>query len=130
MINNNEDLKNVLNVLGETLEVCSCNPLTGWLRDGFCQFNSKDYGNHSICCVMDENFLNYSKSQGNDLITPMLEYSFPGLKKDDHWCICLERWKQALQDGLAPKVILKSTNIVVLESVSLEVLKKYQYIKN
>ena len=79
---------------------------------------------------MDDNFLKYSKSQGNDLITPMPIYSFPGLKDGDHWCICLDRWKQALLDGLAPKVILESTNIVVLESIPLEKLKEYQFNKN
>jgi len=118
------------NVFGKKLEVCGCSPITGWYRDGFCKFDINDRGNHSICCVMTDNFLNYSKSQGNDLITPFPEYSFPGLKKDDHWCICLERWKQAKQDGLAPLVILEATNIKVLESVALDELKKYQYIKN
>ena len=119
-----------LNVFGEKLEICSCDPLTGWFRDGYCNFDDNDTGNHTVCCVMDENFLNYSKSQGNDLITPMPEYSFPGLKSGEHWCICLERWKEALLDGLAPKLILESTNIVVLQSISLEKLKDYQYIKN
>ena len=79
---------------------------------------------------MDNNFLKYSKSQGNDLITPMPQYSFPGLKEGDKWCICLNRWKQAKDDGLAPLVILESTNIIVLNDLSLEELKKYQYIKN
>ena len=78
---------------------------------------------------MDDNFLQYSKSQGNDLLTPMPIYSFPGLKDGDFWCICLDRWKQALLDGLAPKVILESTNIIVLESVPLEKLKEYQFSK-
>ena len=119
-----------LNVLGLPLESCSCNPLTGWFRDGFCHFDINDNGNHSMCCIMDNNFLNYSKSQGNDLITPMPQYSFPGLKEYDKWCICLNRWKQAKEDGLAPLVILESTNIIVLEDISLEELKKYQYIKN
>ena len=125
-----EDSKANLNVLGTKLEICSCHPLTGWFRNGYCQFDVNDGGNHSICCVMNDNFLNYSKSQGNDLSTPMPEYSFPGLKEGDHWCICLERWKQALLDGLAPMVILESTNIVVLETVPLEILKNYQNIKN
>ena len=79
---------------------------------------------------MDNNFLNYSKSQGNDLITSMPQYSFPGLKEGDKWCICLNRWKQAMEDGLAPLVILESTNINVLKDISLDELKKYQYIKN
>ena len=118
------------NVLGEKLEICSCKPLTGWFRDGFCKYDSSDNGNHSICCVMNENFLNYSKSQGNNLTTPMPEYSFPGLKNGDHWCICLERWKEARDDGLAPLVILEATNIMVLNSLTLDELKKYQYITN
>ena len=83
-----------------------------------------------MCCIMDNNFLNYSKSQGNDLITSMPQYSFPGLKEGDKWCICLNRWKQAMEDGLAPLVILESTNINVLKDISLDELKKYQYIKN
>ena len=119
-----------LNVLGTPLQTCSCNPLTGWFRDGYCHFDKNDYGNHSMCCKMNNNFLKYSKSQGNDLITPMPQYSFPGLKEGDNWCICLNRWKQAKEDGLAPLVILESTNIIVLNDISLEELKKYQYIKS
>ncbi len=118
------------NVLGEKLEICSCKPLTGWFRDGFCRYDLSDRGNHSICCVMNDNFLNYSKSQGNDLTTPRPEYSFPGLKNGDHWCICLERWIEARDDGLAPLVILEATNIIVLNSLTLNELKKYQYIAN
>jgi len=129
MESKNQDRSINLNVLGEKLEICSCNPLTGWYRDGYCRFDKNDIGNHSICCVMNDSFLTYSKSQGNDLITPMPIYSFSGLKEGDCWCICLERWKQALLDGLAPKVILKSTNISVLEYVTLEKLKEYQYVK-
>jgi len=122
--------RDVLNVLGNKLEVCSCNPKTGWFRDGFCHYDTSDQGNHTICCVMNDNFLNYSKSQGNDLITSIPEYSFPGLKSGDKWCICLDRWRQALLDGLAPLVVLESTNEVVLKFISLETLRKYQYIKN
>ena len=129
MKNEIEDENQQLNVLGQKLKICSCKPLTGWFRDGFCNYDQNDRGNHSICCVMDDNFLKYSKSQGNDLITPMPLYSFPGLKEGDHWCICLDRWKQAMLDGLAPMVILESTNIVVLQSVSLEKLKEYQFNK-
>ena len=119
-----------LNVLGTQLQSCSCNPKTGWFRDGFCHFDKNDYGNHSMCCIMDINFLNYSKSQGNDLLTPMPQYSFPGLKEGDKWCICLDRWIQAKEDGLAPLVLLESTNIIVLNHISLEELKKYQFIKD
>ena len=91
-------------------------------------FMSDGPGNR-LCRNCQTDNLKYSKSQGNDLITPMPIYSFPGLKDGDHWCICLDRWKQALLDGLAPKVILESTNIVVLESVPLEKLKEYQFNK-
>ena len=125
-INTNVSME--LNVFGDQLEVCSCNPQTGWFRDGLCRSDLNDRGNHIICCVMDDNFLNYSKSQGNDLITPIPLYSFPGLKNGDHWCICLDRWKQAYVDGLAPLVKLESTNIKVLSSISLNELKKYQFI--
>ena len=122
--------KSNLNVFGNELKICSCNPITGWFRDGLCRNDINDQGNHTICCVMDDNFLNYSKSQGNDLITPIPAYSFPGLKSGDQWCICLDRWKQALEDCMAPLVILESTNIIVLDSISLNQLKKYQFIKN
>jgi len=119
--------KNLFNVLGHKLELCSCSPKTGWYRDGYCHFDPNDSGQHTICCVMSNNFLNYSKSQGNDLVTPAPQYSFPGLKPGDRWCVCLERWKQALLDGLAPQVVLESTNEVVLESIPLETLKKYRF---
>ena len=129
MMNNSlNKINQKLNVLGEELHLCSCKPLTGWYRDGYCNFDIADIGNHTICCVMDDNFLNYSKAQGNDLITPIPEYSFPGLKEGDSWCVCLKRWLQAKEDGLAPSVILESTNIVVLRYISLEELKFYQHI--
>ena len=122
--------KNILNVLGEPLQICSCEPKTGWFRDGYCHYDPLDSGNHTICCVMNINFLNYSKSQGNDLITAIPEYSFPGLNPGDHWCICLERWKEALNDGLAPPVVLEATNQVVLEAISFEILKEHRYSSN
>ncbi len=118
-----------LNVFGDKLKICSCHPKTGWFRDGFCNFDKNDIGKHTICCVMDVNFLNYSKSQGNDLTTPIPEYDFPGLVDGDQWCICLERWKEAYLDGLAPYVVLESTNFVVLESISIETLKEFEYKK-
>ena len=117
------------NVFGDKLQICGCDPITGWYRDGFCKYDFNDKGNHTICCVMNDNFLNYSKSQGNDLVTPMPEFAFSGLKSGDHWCICLERWKQAREDGMAPLVILEATNIAVLESLSLNELKSFKYVK-
>ena len=76
------------NVLGEPLVVCGCDPMTGWHRDGFCETDANDHGQHSICCVMTDAFLRYSKAQGNDLSTPMPAFQFPGLRAGDHWCIC------------------------------------------
>ena len=114
-----------LNVLGEPLENCSCNPLTGYLRDGFCNTTPGDYGTHVVCAIVSEEFLTYSLSKGNDLISPNPEWSFPGLKPGDKWCLCLSRWKQAVLAKVAPKVDLSATNYVALKHVSLELLKEY-----
>ena len=122
--------KAVLNVLGEPLEICSCKPLTGWYRDGFCKTDASDIGQHTVCCVMTESFLSYSKAQGNDLSTPMLEYGFPGLKPGDNWCLCAPRWKQAYEDGMAPLVRLKSTEIGALGIIGIELLIEHNYTEN
>lgn len=114
-----------LNVLGEKLEVCGCDPLTGWYRDGKCKTEKDDLGMHTICCVMTERFLNYSRAQGNDLTTENKAFGFPGLKPGDHWCVCAPRWKQAYDDGMAPYVILESTHEKTLTILDLEILKKY-----
>ena len=119
--------KSMLNVLGEPLEMCSCNPLTGWYRDGFCKTDASDIGQHTVCCVMTESFLSYSKAQGNDLTTPMLEYGFLGLKAGDNWCLCAPRWKQAYEDGMAPLVNLKATEIGALRVVGIELLMEHNY---
>ena len=111
-----------LNILGEVLELCSCEPLTGWFRDGYCNSDRSDLGEHTVCCVLTEAFLTSSKAQGNDLSTPMPEYGFPGLKPGDHWCLCASRWKQAFDDGLAPPVDLQATNIRALELIEIELL--------
>ena len=116
-----------LNVLGEPLELCSCKPMTGWYRDGFCKTDSSDLGKHTVCCVMTESFLRYSKAQGNDLSTPMPEFGFSGLKPGDHWCLCAPRWKQAYDDGMAPLVRLKATEISALGEIGIELLMKYAY---
>jgi len=113
-----------LNVLGTALEICSCEPMTGWFRDGSCRIDAADHGRHSICCVISEAFLRYSKAQGNDLSTPEPAYGFPGLKPGDHWCVCAPRWLEAYQDGMAPPVRLESTETSTLEIIPLEVLQQ------
>ena len=115
------------NVLGEELAVCGCQPITGWFRNGFCETESSDSGQHSICCVMTNSFLNYSKAQGNDLSTPRPEFKFPGLTAGDCWCVCALRWAQALDDGMAPPVKLEATEISTLNVISLETLKTHSY---
>ncbi len=116
-----------LNVLGESLQICSCKPLTGWYRDGYCKTDSSDIGQHTVCCVVTESFLRYSKAQGNDLITPMKEFGFPGLQPGDHWCLCALRWKQAYEDGMAPLVVLEATSINALGIIGLELLMQKAY---
>ena len=116
-----------LHVLGKQLEVCSCKPMTGWYRDGFCKTDNYDLGQHTICCVLTERFLRYSKAQGNDLSTPMPAYNFPGLNPGNHWCLCAARWKQAYEDGMAPLVLLQSTEIGALKVVGLEPLMEHAY---
>ena len=123
----NADQNSDLNVLGSPLELCSCKPMTGWFRDGFCRSDVADLGQHSVCCVMTESFLSYSKAQGNDLITPMPAFQFPGLKPGDHWCVCAPRWKQAYEDGVAPLVRLEATEDTALTVVSLEQLKQHAH---
>lgn len=117
--------KTKLNVLGQPLDECSCDPMTGWFRDGTCSTDEKDQGHHVICCELTDEFLKFSKDSGNDLSTPRPEFGFEGLKAGNHWCLCSTRWKEALDAGKAPAVILKSTHLSSLEVVSLEQLKKH-----
>ncbi len=111
------------NVLGEALQTCCTSPMTGFYRDGTCQTGPQDRGVHVVCAQLTEAFLSYTKAQGNDLSTPRPEYNFPGLKPGDKWCLCAARWKEALDDGVAPPVVLASTHKAALEHVSLEDLK-------
>ena len=127
MSSNSPEFPPASNVLGDPLQSCSCEPLTGWYRNGFCQTDSSDLGQHSICCVMTEQFLSYSKAQGNDLSTPMPAFQFPGLKPGDHWCVCAPRWKQAYDDGVAPLVRLEATEDTALTVVSLDQLKQHAH---
>ena len=114
------------NVLGLELEVCGTDPVTGFYRDGCCNTGAGDVGTHTVCAIVDDRFLEFSRNQGNDLITPRPEYRFKGLKNGDRWCLCAMRWEEARQAGCAPKVKLTSTNIKTLEFVALENLKEHQ----
>jgi uncharacterized protein (DUF2237 family) len=114
-----------LNVYGEPIEVCSSRPMTGFYRNGCCDTGSEDLGVHTVCVSVTAEFLEYSRSRGNDLSTPMPAYGFPGLKPGDCWCLCAERWKEALADGMAPPVKLAGTHARTLEHVPLDALKAY-----
>jgi uncharacterized protein (DUF2237 family) len=114
-----------LNVLGHRLELCSARPMTGFYRNGCCETGPQDVGSHTVCVELTQDFLDFSKARGNDLITPRPELAFPGLKPGDRWCLCASRWKEALDAQIAPKVILASTHESVLELVSLEELSKH-----
>ena len=118
-------IKNQKNVFNEKLEVCSINPLTGWLRDGCCNTDDNDQGTHTVCAKVNNDFLNFCKKNGNDLITPRPEYNFQGLKDGDNWCVCASWCKLALDSGHPCKIFLKSTNKKTLEIIDLEILKKY-----
>jgi uncharacterized protein (DUF2237 family) len=113
------------NVLGTDLKNCSAQPLTGWYRDGCCNTGPGDYGLHTVCAEMTADFLAFSASRGNDLVTPHPEFEFPGLKPGDHWCLCVERWVEAYAAGVAPRVDLEACHLSVLEYVDLEVLRQF-----
>ncbi|MFO0912311.1 MAG: DUF2237 domain-containing protein [Pirellulales bacterium] len=112
------------NVLGEELELCSTSPMTGFFRDGCCRTGAGDVGLHTVCAEMTAEFLRFSQSRGNDLSTPNPDFDFPGLEPGDRWCLCVQRWKEAHQAGVAPRVNLAATHISVLEFVDLEDLQK------
>jgi uncharacterized protein (DUF2237 family) len=118
-------MNNDLNVLGESLQPCSTNPLTGFYRDGCCKTGEDDQGKHIVCAQMTENFLNYTKSRGNDLSTAIPQFGFPGLNPGDQWCLCASRWKEALDAGMAPPVQLRATHEAALEIVSLDELQHH-----
>lgn len=114
-----------INVLGGPLVPCSVAPLTGFFRDACCNTGREDVGLHTVCAVMTAEFLAFSKAAGNDLSTPMPQYGFSGLKPGDRWCLCAARWKEALDAGAAPQIVLEATHAVTLQIVPLETLKKY-----
>ena len=113
------------NVLGGPLEPCSTEPMTGYVRDGCCRSMPGDTGLHLLCAEMTREFLAYSKERGNDLSTPRPEFGFPGLRPGDRWCLCILRWKQALDEGKAPAVVLRATHVSALEFVSIEELQAH-----
>lgn len=113
------------NVLGTELQPCCNDPMTGFYRDGYCRTGGTDYGIHTVCVVMTDEFLQFSQAVGNDLSTPIPEYDFPGLVAGDRWCLCVQRWQQALAAGMAPQVVLEATHMSSIEFVSLDDLRAY-----
>ena len=101
--------------------------MTGFYRDGYCRTGAEDLGLHTVCAVVSDSFLRFSKARGNDLSTPRPEYEFPGLKNGDKWCLCVERWKEALDAGCAPSVVLEACHISALEFVDLADLKAHAF---
>ena len=114
-----------LNVLGTALEECSTQPITGFFRDGSCNTSKQDIGSHTVCVVLTREFLEFSRAQGNDLMTPMPEYGFPGLKPGDQWCLCAARWREAFDAGKAPRVRVLATHQDCLRNLDLADLKQH-----
>jgi len=113
------------NVFGEPIETCSDRPLTGFYRTGCCETGPDDHGVHTVCVLMTAEFLAFSKMRGNDLSTPIPEFDFSGLEPGDRWCLCAARWKEAMDAGMAPRVVLQATHEATLDIVPLEDLKRY-----
>ena len=118
------------NIFGEKLINCSKSPLTGFFRNGCCDTDNSDLGMHTVCVIVSEEFLLFSKSKGNDLSTSVPEFGFTGLKPGDKWCLCALRWKEAFLNNLAPKVILEATNEKTLDVIKIEDLIKHSYKKS
>jgi uncharacterized protein len=118
-------MRRAKNVLGTEIQECSLDPLTGFYRDGCCNTGAEDLGLHTVCAEMTDEFLKFSKKCGNDLSTPNESYGFPGLKPGDRWCLCVLRWKEALEADMAPRVVLNATHMSVLEFVNLEDLQHH-----
>ena len=116
-----------LNVYGKPLQICGNDPITGAFRDGCCNTGPGDIGTHTVCAIVSDEFLEFSKSRGNDLTIDYPEYNFKGLKDGDRWCLCASRWVEAYEVGLAPLVILESTHIKTLKFVSIQILEKFKF---
>jgi len=117
------------NVLGKKLELCSQDPITGWFRDGCCNTDNNDKGLHTVCCVLTEEFLEFAKSRGNDLMTPAPQFGFPGLKSGDQWCVCAQTWHDACEEGVACPVVLESTHEETLQVTTIQLLEQYAHKK-
>ena len=113
------------NIFDEPVEECSCAPLTGFFRTGCCETSEQDTGNHTVCAIMTEEFLEFSKSKGNDLSTPVPAFDFPGLNSGDRWCLCAARWLEAYEASSAPSIIAKATNKRALEVIPIELIKEF-----
>ena len=113
------------NVFGEPLQACSTAPVTGFFRNGCCDTSDQDVGSHTVCAVMTDDFLKFSKSRGNDLSTPLPDFGFPGLKAGDRWCLCAPRWQEAFEAGQAPRVVLRATHQGALDYCTLDDLKRH-----
>ena len=111
-------------VLDEPLAVCSLQPMTGFTRNGCCETGPEDFGSHTVCVEVTDAFLEFSRSSGNDLSTPVPQFGFPGLKPGDRWCLCASRWQQAFDAGAAPKVVMRSTHQGALEHIEFADLSK------
>mgnify|MGYP001191350672 FL=1 len=114
-----------LNIFNEPLEACSFDPVTGFFRSGCCETSEQDTGSHTVCAIMTEEFLKFSKSKGNDLSTPVPAFDFPGLNSGDRWCLCAARWLEAYEASSAPSIIAKATHIRALEIIPMEVIKEF-----
>lgn len=113
------------NIFGKELECCCKSPMTGYFRDGYCRTEESDFGSHTVCAQVTEAFLSYSKALGNDLSTPREDFNFPGLKEGDKWCLCASRWRQAYEDGVAPKLFLDACHERCLDIIEMEILQKF-----
>jgi len=114
-----------VNVLGDPLDPCGLDPVTGFYRDGCCNSGPDDVGSHTVCAVVSREFLEHQASTGNDLSTPRPEYGFPGLQPGDRWCVCASRWLEAYADGAAAPVVLASTHVRALELIPLQTLREH-----
>jgi len=123
----NSNINSKINVLGSDLKACCTFPMTGFYRDGYCRTGIDDFGQHTVCIRITKKFLEFSKSSGNDLSTPMPEMDFPGLIEGDQWCLCAARWQEALESNAAPYVVLESTHESTLNVIKLEDLKSHAY---